>query len=121
MTNLTKPRQYTSEEIREQFLTHIWLLIDDCLKEKRITDERQRLSSLAHSILTALDGYSSGLLGGFHLIPSCHEADPESHRDAGKNWWPSNEDLDLEKHCAISDVLLNDEFYQYDPRRSKDA
>jgi hypothetical protein len=89
---MTEPREYTSEEIREQFFDHIDRLIEywgsDDVKHR---NTQERLEGLAFSFLTMLDGAPVNMLGGFRVFPNCHGGDPEYLKDQGENWWPPNE------------------------------
>jgi len=115
-----KPRQYTSDEIRDQFLESIWMAVDEWAKTTHAHDERDRCSGLAHSILTIIDGLDGGFRSGFHLVPTGHYTNPSHWRGQGKNWWPVNDDFDIEKHCVVNaNDILNDIFYEYDPKRKQ--
>ncbi len=98
---MSKPRAYTKEEIRKQFLEHIqgmlryWETTElrsphfDPAKE---TEMHYRMSGLAFSILAAIDG-SAMALPAFKLIAAPHEDDKEFNRSEGENWYP--EDVDI--------------------------
>ena len=83
-----KPREYTTEEIREKFMNHIRGLIDywDGV-EKETTKEK--IEGFAFSLLATLDG-SSMDLPGFVLAPAPHEDDKQYHIDNNENYYPEN-------------------------------
>lgn len=82
-------REYTTDEIREKFLRHVWNLIEYWEKEDRPGSTRERLEGLAHSILATLDG-ASAELPSFIIAPSPHESDKAYHKKEGENWYPEN-------------------------------
>jgi hypothetical protein len=95
-----KAREYTSDEIREQFLDHIRGLIDYWSDESRAKNDKDKLSGLAHSILSTIDGGSVNL-PGFILAPCPHETDKQWYIDNGKNYYPENK----ETNSNIAGVL----------------
>lgn len=70
-------REMTTDEVREQFLLHVcnmvryWRDVDGGVEPKTV---EERLSGLAFSILSAIDG-SAMALPGFILAPSPHDED----------------------------------------------
>jgi len=80
-------REKTTDEVREEFLSHIRYLIDYW---NRIPQDstKERLEGLVFSILVALDGGSS--LPGFIVAPIPHETDRECHIENGKDYYPEN-------------------------------
>jgi hypothetical protein len=92
---MAEPREYTAEEIREHFLSHLRMMVDYWASVDIPRDTvKERLDGLAFSFLSMIDG-SSGGMPGFRIFPSCHEDDPEYHRENGENWWPVNDGRDL--------------------------
>jgi len=84
---MSEPREYTVDEIREQFLADIWRKVDYWEQLPNKT-KRERLSGLVHSVLAALDGCALSV-PGFLLIPNPHPSDKEFHEARGENWYPS--------------------------------
>jgi hypothetical protein len=82
-----KPRQLTDDEVREEFLEHVRVMVRYWAKESRVTDVEEKLSGLAHSILSAIDG-SAAAIPGFALVPRPHPDDKEYNRKNGENWYP---------------------------------
>ena len=115
--NDEKPRQYTAEEIRDQFINHMWDLVeywDKHVKDQNMPIDR-RLQGLMHSVLTTLDGCSMDL-PGFALVTTPHESDKDYHKDQGENWYPEN---DLEKMNEPVCFMLHEDFYSERLRRDK--
>ena len=54
-------REYTKEEVKEQFLNHVRMLIEYWDKESAKETQTERLEGLAFSILSAIDGESASL------------------------------------------------------------
>lgn len=100
-------REYTVEEVRTKFLSHIWHLIDYWENESRAPTTRGKLESLAFSIMSALDGCSVEL-PGFVVAPNPHVSDKLYYQDLGENWFPPLEDE------VPSDIggCLHDQFFQ---------
>ena len=112
---MTKPRAYTEDEVRQQFLEHIWRLID--YWDKQAMPQRRKLEGLAFSILTALDGDSAGICG-FIVAPATHPEDMEYLINRGVNYYPQNHDSDIK--CDISGGL-HELFYRFDPRNTSNS
>lgn len=116
---MTEPRELTDDEVREQFLRHVWTMIGYWASEPWSNvpegySNRQRLEGLAHSILTTIDGSSAGI-PAFALAPSPHPEDKEFHRSEGENWWPTA------GRSVPHDIGggLHEHFYNFDPKRAK--
>lgn len=103
---MTSPRAYTQEEIKEQFLKHIAGLVDYWENVPRDTT-REKLSGLAFSILSVLDGCAMSFPKFVVASDPC-PTDKEFHQDRGKNWYPNI----LDEICDISGNL-HEEFYTY--------
>lgn len=86
---MSEPREYTTEEVRDKFLSHVSRMVDYWLRESRTPATEEKMEGLAFSILTALDGCSADL-PGFIVAPSPHADDKEYLRESGKNWYPEN-------------------------------
>jgi len=92
MEPMSKPREYTREEIRKMFLDHFTGMIAYWEKETRVESVHDKLHGLAFSILTALDGGAADL-PGFKVVPCPHPSDKEYHRQHGENWFPEDTDI----------------------------
>lgn len=79
---------------RERLLQHVWALVDWWERESRVPDARGKLSGLAFSILSTLDGCSP-------------EVPPMAVRPIGED---SSEGEDIGGG-------LHEHFHQYDPRK----
>lgn len=91
-TDDNTPRAYTAEETRDMLLKKIHGLVDYWHKETRVTDTREKLSGLAFSILSALDGGSLDI-PGFIVMTNPHPTDKEYAKECGRNWFPEGADL----------------------------
>lgn len=80
-------REYTVDEIRDQFLDHVRSLIKYWEIDSRAISTRDKLDGLAFSILSALDG-SSANLPGFIVAPNPHPDDMDYHKSQDVNWYP---------------------------------
>jgi len=109
------PRQYTAEEVREQFFQYLHTMIRywSSIGERNV---EEKMSGFVHSLLTTFDGCSGGM-PGFLVCPSCHPDDPEYHRENGENWYPANENAEME--CEISEgQMLHDAWGAWCRRRN---
>lgn len=89
-------KEKTTDEIREEFLAHVWHLVDYWGNLNNGENEKQdALEGLAFSILSTLDG-SSAALPGFIVAPMPHETDKEYHMQNGEDYYPYN-DVDTVK------------------------
>jgi len=111
-----KPRQLTTEEVRERLLRHLWSLVDYwetlpdpcCCNGESVT--RARISGFMHSALAALDGCSMEL-PAFQIKCIPHPDDKEYLRDGGENWFPPEDEAE--------DIgPLHEFIFRYDPTRS---
>lgn len=90
------PREWTTDEVREQFTSHVntliryWSTLPQETGNSEVEDRVWRLQGLAHSIFTTLDG-SSLHLPAFIVAPMPHESDRSYHEEQGENWFPSND------------------------------
>lgn len=101
-------REYTSEEVKQQFIEHVRGLVNYWDRESIVQTQSERLQGLAFSILVAIDGCSTSL-PAFVLAPSPHEDDKQYAIDNGDNYYPQNNELDIK--CDISGDL-HDSFYK---------
>ena len=110
-----KPRQYTTEEVKTQFIdmvrAHVGYWSDPKVAPER--DLRGRLEGLAFSILVTLDGDSA--MPGFIVAPHVHDGDKQDAIDDGENWYP--EPKDVERDAGEYDIAgsLHDSFYKAKP------
>lgn len=109
-TTTNKPREYTEEEIRKQFLDHLRGLIDYWAdlatpdpndSDKKVISLRNAVSGVVFSTLVTLDGGTD--LPGFVVAPCPHEDDKDYHKEKGENWYPENHEIDVK--CDISGCL----------------
>jgi hypothetical protein len=103
--NNTEPRQLTDEEIREAFLAHVRFIVRWWANNPASASVEERLSGLAHSILSAIDGAAVDL-PGFALVPRPHPEDKEYYQEKGEDWYP---EANLEHDIAGS---LHELFYK---------
>jgi hypothetical protein len=97
-----RPRQLTTEEVRDRFLAHVRSMVAYWERvEVRPLTTRERLDGLAFSILAALDGASE--MPGFIVAPCPHPSDRAFHESEGDNWYPENRSGVVE--CDIAGSL----------------
>ena len=97
-----KSREFTEDEIRQQFLDHVRVLVNYWDKEVSEHTQTERLSGLAFSILTTIDGYSTGL-PAFILAPCPHEDDKQFCINNEENYYPENHESRVK--CDIAGEL----------------
>jgi hypothetical protein len=85
MAKNPKPREYTTDEVREKFLQYIHSLCHYWRTVENPTSDR--FDGLAFSILAMLDG-SSIELPAFAVVPAPHQDDKLYHIEEGSNWFP---------------------------------
>lgn len=94
-----KPREYTVEECREQFLQYIRELVRDRATSEIPKDVRARFKNpedeilyrcrgVAFHILTLLDGCACDMPYYRVVVDGSDENEIAWSRENGKNWWP---------------------------------
>jgi hypothetical protein len=86
---MNQSREYTTDEIREQFMNHVRMLIEYWDNVDRQTT-KEKIEGFAHSLLATIDG-SSMDLPGFILAPAPHHEDKQYYIDKGENYYPENQ------------------------------
>lgn len=106
MNDMTKEK--TTDEIREEFLAHVWHLIEywENLNDGA-NSSQDKLEGLAFSMLSTLDG-SSAALPGFIVAPMPHETDKAYHIQQGEDYYPYNDPETVQADIAGS---LHETFY----------
>jgi hypothetical protein len=102
-------REFTVEEIRDEFLNHLVVLVDywyDLDKPKR-----ESMEGLLFSVLATLDGVS-GFMPGYIVAPSTHEDDKQYHIDNGSNYYPQNHESDVKADIGGSLHELIGRYYK---------
>ena len=97
-----EPRQFTTDEVRQAFIQHVWALIEHWRTTSTSTD---RLEGLAFSILAALDG-NSAALPGFVVAPAPHPDDQEYLRANGENWYPAAPGVECDIAGSLHELFL---------------
>lgn len=82
---VSESREFTEEEMREQFLIGIHNRIEYWNNQR--SDTLDKLEGLAFSILSMIDGCSMDS-PGYSLIPFSDEVDIEYLRRNGENYYP---------------------------------
>ncbi len=80
-----KPRAFTSDEVRDQFLDHMRLLVHDCASHPRAT-LKESLEGLMFSVLVMLDGESGGM-PPYHVIPCASHIAKQNAIVDGENYY----------------------------------
>ncbi len=96
-----KPRAYTEEEVRGQFINHLNSLIDYWLEQKSVQTEKQKMQGLVFSILNIFDG-NTFALPAIDLVLSPNVSDKEYHIQNDENWY--------EKGMVINNCQLHELF-----------
>jgi len=110
MTRKSKPREYTSEEIREIFIKDMWSRLEVCLNDERMVTPQHKLEVFMHSTLAMLDGAAENL-PMFALVPIPHPEDKAWDIEHGKNYFPENN----EDAMNGVPIYLHDNMYKYKP------
>jgi len=92
-------REFTTDEVKEQFINHVKMLIEYWDKIENKTT-KEKLNGFAHSLLATIDG-SSVDLPAFVLAPSPHIDDKRYHIENGENYYSENNNV----KCDISGNL----------------
>lgn len=96
-------REYSTDEVREQFLRKVngivkfWHELED-------STELEKLSGVAFSIMSTLDGCAIDL-PGFIVAPTPDGNDKEFHQEEGSDWYPENHEVEDKISCDISGCL----------------
>jgi len=100
---MSESREFTTEEVRRQFLEQVWSnikywgeLINEQIANGTATERTtmDRLQGLAFSILVTLDGGSIPL-PSFVVAPSPHPSDKQYNIDNGSNYFPENHESNV--------------------------
>lgn len=92
-------RQYTRDEVREQFLKKVASYAKYWENESRAVTVREKLEGLAFGMLVILDGGCPDI-PGFLVIPNPHPEDKDYHISEGEDYFPFSK--------SIKDVRAND-------------
>lgn len=99
-------REYTKDEVREMFYSHIRSLINywAVIKLDHTNDDtvKYRMEGLMHSFLNMLDGNTLDM-PSFIVAPYPHEDDKQYHIDNNKDYFPENCNSNVE--CDIGGSL----------------
>jgi hypothetical protein len=98
--------EYTTEQVREKFLTHVGGLIPYWAKQEGTVE--RRLEGLAFSLLVLLDGGVASL-PKFIVAPDPHPTDRAFHQENGENWFPENHEASLKSDISgcLHELLRN--------------
>lgn len=77
-------REWTADEVREQFLSKVWEIISYW---KTVATDQDRMEGAIFSILATIDG-DDPKLPSFLLVSAPHADDKAFCRKSGKNWYP---------------------------------
>jgi hypothetical protein len=102
---MDKPREYTTEEVKEEFLSHIRYMIS--YWEIQSGSTRDKLDGLAHTIMVCLDG-NAGALPGYVVAPLDTKEDRDYLKKQGENYYPINNDKKVK--CDIAGTLAQSLF-----------
>ena len=94
------------------FMDHLVSMVNywDKVDER---DSKEKLSGLAFSFLSMLDGCSMGL-PAFEILPAPHPSDMGYAKDNDENWWPQlPEDIIEESVTIHGNNMLHDLWHKY--------
>lgn len=103
-------KEYTKEEILNNFIRAIWDRIDYWESEIRTETSRDKLEGLAFSILSILDGCAMDL-PAFIIAPDPHPDDKGFCQEQGENWYPENHDIEIKG--SLDKYQLHEAFYNF--------
>lgn len=104
-----EPRELTEEEVRERFLKQVAGLIQYWETSSGAPGLHDKMTGLAFSILSMLDGCSMAI-PGFIIAPCPHPDDQAYNQTNYENWYPQNHKADVK--CDISGGL-HDQLHKY--------
>lgn len=107
---MVERHEYSTDELRDQFLQHLWSLIYYWNQQSHLLP-REQLEGLTHSILVALDGESD--LPAFIVAPNPHPQDKKFAQETGGNWYPTNDEENVRGNISGT---LHEVFYAHRPR-----
>jgi hypothetical protein len=96
-------QEKTNDQVREDFLRQIWAYIGWWEHDERTPDVHDKLTGLAHSILTIIDGATS--LPGFVLAPSPHPEDRQYYKDQDSDWYPETPEVPTDISGALHELF----------------
>lgn len=96
-------RAYTQQEAKEVFLNHVRCMIR-YWRDEEGTSTEDKLSGLAFSILSLIDG-STLSLPAMDLVLRPHESDQQYCAAQGENWWVDG--------MVVNGSPLHEEFYRH--------
>lgn len=99
---MTKPKEYTKEEVRKLFLRYCANILEYWHKCDRAPSTREKMEGLLFSVLAAIDG-SAMDLPGFMLVPFPDVADKDYCIKEGQNWFPYTDQKKVK--CDIAGSL----------------
>jgi hypothetical protein len=95
-----KPREYSENEIRENFLRNVWSIVDYWKNEELENDTMEnRIEGVVFSILAMLDGANINL-PSFIVAPSPHKDDKEYSIKNNHNYYPYNDSDNIKGNIA---------------------
>lgn len=100
-------REYTVDEIRSRFLTHVRHMIKYWADLEGEHTVHERIEGALFSTFAAIDGCSIAV-PAFMLVPIGTEEDKAYHLEHGENWYPITPDVDLcDIGGSLHDKLVN--------------
>jgi hypothetical protein len=103
-------RQYTQEEIRDKFMTHVAALVRYWQRQVDCSSD-EKVEGITHSLLVALDGGAMAL-PAFKVIADPHPADKQYHIEHDENWYPESHELNHPGDIT-ADGLLHEVLFKY--------
>ena len=80
-------KEKTVDEMREEFLSHVRMLVKYWNELEGPKSQEERLSGLAFSIMVTLDGGAADI-PGYLMIPNSSEEDKAWYKEQGEDYYP---------------------------------
>lgn len=102
-----KPRELTTDEVREQFLNHCRIMVRYWADPKRrdAATVEQCVEGVVFSVLAAIDGCAADL-PAFSLVPAPHADDKKYHKANGSDWYPYTKPLKGDIAGELHELLM---------------
>lgn len=97
------PRKYTVEEVRDQFLIHVWHTIR--YWQKIDNPQGDRIEGAVFSVMAMLDGTAADL-PGFVVAPAPHHSDREYCIQHGENYFPEAPQVECDIAGRLHDFFF---------------
>ena len=98
-----KSKEFTTNEVQEQFMNHVRMLIEYWDKSDKETT-KEKIEGFAFSLLATIDGCGVDL-PPFILAPEPHEDDKQYHINNGNNYYAENNNANCDIAGNLHELL----------------